>query len=309
MSLPTTATGSRRLVDAVPPHAFFAVSAVFHYLGPSFAVLLFASIAPLGVAWLRIAIAALLLAAWAKPWRMLGRLAAAERRLVLALGVVLAAMNCVFYLAIAQLPLATVGAIEFIGPIVLAVLGTRSSRNAIALVLTVAGLLCLVQLRIPQEPAAFGFALANAALFALYVVIGHRLASTGQRTSPGERLACAMAVAAVAGLPFGLIDALPALRDPWLLAAAAGVAVSSSVVPYLCDQVAMRRLPRASFSLFLAILPAVAVLIGYFVLGQRLTAFEGIGVLLVVAGVALHRPAFAPADEHHHDRRGGQHDD
>lgn len=288
------ASATRSLIDAVPPHAYFAVSAVFHYLGPSFAVLLFAQVAPLGVAWLRIAIAAALLAAWARPWRLLARLAPGELRLVVLLGIVLAGMNGVFYLAIAQLPLATVGAIEFIGPVVLAVLGVRSSRNAWALVTTVAGLLCLVQVRLPEEPLAFGYALANAALFAAYVVVGHRLASTARDTTAVERLACAMVVAAFASLPFGGADALPALRDPGLFAAAAGVAVSSSVVPYLCDQLAMRRLPRASFSLFLALLPAVALVIGYLVLGQRLSALEGFGVLLVVAGVALHRPAGTP---------------
>src|SRR5215471_622519 len=114
----------------VPAPCFFLVSAVFHYLGPSFAVLLFAHVDVLGVAWLRIASAALVFGIWRRPWRLLRR--PDERRLLLALGVVLAAMNSLFYLAIDRLPLATVGAIEFLGTIVLAAAGTRTPRNVTA---------------------------------------------------------------------------------------------------------------------------------------------------------------------------------
>ena len=101
----------------LPPHAFFIVSAIFHYLGPSFAVLLFAQVEPLGVAWLRIASAALIFALWRRPWRMLAvarpRTLAADR----GLGATLAAMNVAFYLAIDRLPLATVASIEFVATI------------------------------------------------------------------------------------------------------------------------------------------------------------------------------------------------
>ena len=110
------------VVDRVPPHAYFLVSALFHYLGPAFAVLLFAHIEPLGVAWLRIASAAAVFALWRRPWRYYSGLQTAAKRSVLLLGSVLALMNICFYLAIARLPLGTVGAIEFLGPIVLAAL-------------------------------------------------------------------------------------------------------------------------------------------------------------------------------------------
>src|SRR6476661_3179066 len=103
-----------RVVDRVPAQAFFIVSAVFHYLGPAFAVLLFAHVTVLGVAWLRIASAALVFALWRRPWRMVAALAWPQRRRVLALGVVLGLMNACFYQAIARLPLSTVGAIEFL---------------------------------------------------------------------------------------------------------------------------------------------------------------------------------------------------
>src|SRR5262245_46803555 len=97
---------------------YFVTSAVFHYLGPAFAVLLFTKVAPLGVAWLRIASAAMVFALWRRVWKR-------PSKLDIMLGLTLAAMNCVFYLAIARLPLATVGAIEFVGPIALAAFGLR----------------------------------------------------------------------------------------------------------------------------------------------------------------------------------------
>ena len=113
----------------VPPHAYFVVSAVFHYLGPAFAVLLFARVDVLGVAWLRIAAAALIFALWRRPWRALRATDREGRRLLLAWGSVLALMNCCFYVAIDRLPLGTVAAIEFLPVIALAAAGARSRRN------------------------------------------------------------------------------------------------------------------------------------------------------------------------------------
>ena len=102
-----------RLAERVPPQAYFVVSAIFHYLGPAFAVMLFSAIAPLGVAWLRIASAAIVFAVWRRPWRYFRTLTVAERWAVVGLGVSLAAMNSFFYLAIDRLPLGTVGAMSF----------------------------------------------------------------------------------------------------------------------------------------------------------------------------------------------------
>src|SRR6266851_3405723 len=129
---------SASLLVRVPPHVFFVISAVFHYLGPAFAVLLFESLPVLGVAWLRIATAAVMFALWRRSGRVIGRMAPAERRRLLALGCVLAAMNACFYLAIARLPLGTVGGIEFLGPIGLAAIGLRTARNLGALALAAA---------------------------------------------------------------------------------------------------------------------------------------------------------------------------
>jgi inner membrane transporter RhtA len=285
----TVATApSQAALARIPPHAFFLISAVFHYLGPSFAVLLFANIAPLGVAWLRIASAGVVFAVWRRPWRFLVGLPWRDRCVVTALGVVLAAMNSAFYEAIARLPLGTVGAIEFIGPITIALLGLRTRRNLAAMTLATAGVYVLTDVRLGSEPLGLLFAFANCLLFMLYILLGHRIAAAGGAAGI-DRLGAAMLIATVAALPIGLRDAAPAFTDPLLLGAAVGVGVSSSVIPYVCDQLAMSRLPRASFALLLSLLPATASLIGFVVLRQVPTLAELLGITCVVAGVALHQ--------------------
>ena len=276
------------VVHRVPPHAYFLVSAVFHYLGPAFAVLLFAHVEPLGVAWLRIASAAAVFAVWRRPWRYYSSLQPAARRNVLLLGSVLALMNVCFYLAIDRLPLGTVGAIEFLGPIALAALGAQSRRNLIALALAVAGVYVLTDVRLAGQPLGFVFAFANCALFAFYIILGHRIAADGG-TAGIDRLGVAMLVAMVVALPIGIREAVPAFISPLLLAAAIGVGISSSVIPYVTDQLAMARLPRATFALLLSLLPAMASLIGALVLHQLPTAAEVAGIALVIGGVLLHR--------------------
>ncbi len=279
--------GSRRAA-LIPPHAYFLLSAIFHYLGPAFAVLLFAQVAPLGVAWLRIASAAVIFALWRRPWRAFAGQTWGQRRELLALGVTLAAMNGTFYLAIARLPLGTVGAIEFLGTIALAVVGVRTRRNALALTLAIAGVGLLAQVRLIGEPLGFALAFANCALFLLYIVLGHHLARDGGAAGI-DRLGAAMLVAAVAIAPIGFADVIPALTQPRLLLAGIGVGICSSVIPYVCDQLAMARLPRATFALLLALLPACAAIIGALVLRQIPTPNEVAGIALVIVGVAVHR--------------------
>jgi inner membrane transporter RhtA len=275
----------------VPPQAWFVASSVFHYLGPSFAVMLFAAVQPLGVAWLRIVSAAVIFAVWRRPWRYFARLGAAERWTIVALGLVLAGMNGVFYLAIDRLPLGVVGAIEFAGPVALAAIGARSGRNLQALGLAVAGVWMLSHVGLGHDLWGYGFAFANCALFVLYIVLGHRISGVGGI----DRLGCAMLVASLAVAPVGLAQAMPALHDPRLLAAGVAVGISSSVIPYVCDQLAMARLPRASFALMLSILPAMATAVGFVVLHQRPGAGQLVGIALVAAAVALHKPQDAAA--------------
>src|SRR3954451_7104769 len=171
MPLDTAAPPPAVAADRVPPHLYFVASAVFHYLGPAFAVLLFARVEVLGVAWLRIAAAAAVFALWRRPWHVL------THPTVLAWGVVLALMNCCFYAAIDRLHLATVAAIEFLPVIVLAALGARTRRNAAAIALAVPGVYLLTGVHFAGEPLGVALAFANAGLFAAYIVLAHRVAS------------------------------------------------------------------------------------------------------------------------------------
>lgn len=276
----------------IPPHVFFLVSAIFHYLGPAFAVLLFSSIPVLGVAWFRIASAAVVFAVWRRPWRIFAGATWTRRRILLALGIVLGLMNACFYLAISRLPLGTVGAIEFIGPITLAALGARTGRNIVALLLAAGGGWLLTDVRFGGQPLGFVFAFANCAFFMLYVVLGHRIAQDGGAAGI-DRLGAAMLIALLTITPIGLSGALPAMTRPVLILAGIGVGLCSSVIPYVCDQLAMARLPRATFALLLSLLPASATVIGIVVLRQIPTLVEVAGIVLVAGGVALHQESEA----------------
>jgi inner membrane transporter RhtA len=275
-------------LEAVPPHAYFVGSAIFHYLGPSFAVLLFARVEVLGVAWLRIASAALVFALWRRPWRKFRALDRDGQLLIAALGAVFAAMNACFYLSIDRLPLATVAAIEFVGPILLALLGARTSRNVAAVVAAAVGVYLLTNVRFGGQPAGVAFAFANAALFTAYIVLAHRVA---RRSAMGgvDGLAAAMMLAFVFVSPIGFWSAAHAFGDPVAIAAGIGVGVSSSVIPYVFDQLAMARLARATYALFVSLLPATATAIGVVVLQQLPTPVELAGIASVMVGVALHR--------------------
>ena len=247
--------------DRLPPHVYFLVSAVFHYLGPAFAVLLFVRVDVLGVAWLRIAAAAAVFALWRRPWRLLGN------RLLLAWGAVLAVMNCSFYLAIDRLPLATVAAIEFLPVVALAALGARTPRNLAALLLAVPGVYLLTGVQLEGEALGVALAFVNAGLFAVYIVLAHRVAQL-DTISGIDGLAASMLIALVVVTPLAGWAAAPAITDPVALLAGVGVGISSSVIPYVSDQLAMRRLARATYALMVSLLPATATVIGIVVLAQ-----------------------------------------
>lgn len=280
------------VTDRVPPHVFFFVSAVFHYLGPAFAVLLFAHVSVLGVAWSRIASAAIIFALWRRPWRMFMGSSWATRRILIALGIVLGLMNACFYLAIAHIPLGTVSAIEFIGPIILASLGARTPRNLGALVFAAIGGWILTGARFGGEPLGFVFAFANCVLFMLYIILGHRIAEDGGATGI-DRLGASMLIALITVSPIGFKDVVPVFSQPILLLAGVGVGICSSVIPYVCDQLALARLPQATYALLLSLLPASAVIIGIVILHQVPTLVEIVGIVLVAIGVLLHKEADA----------------
>lgn len=295
----------QRRALALPPHAYFVVSAIFHYLGPAFAVLLFARVDVLGVAWLRIASAAVVFAAWRRPWRSWARFTPAGRREILAWGAVLAVMNSCFYVSIDRLPLSTVAAIEFIGPILLAAAGIRSKRNGLALLLAGGGVYILTGIRFEGEALGFAFAFANAALFTAYIVLGHRVAQAGP-SSAIDSLGIAMLIAAAVAAPLGIWKGAGSLMDPVAILAGAGVGISSSVIPYVADQLALGRLARSTYSLFVSLLPATATVVGLIVLAQVPSSPELVGVGLVIAGVAAHQqPVSKEARGSRRRRRGG----
>jgi inner membrane transporter RhtA len=283
---PRVAAGE--LVSELPGYSYVVGSAIFHYLGPAFAVLLFGLVPPVGVAWLRIATAAAIFAAWRRPWRALRQAPTAAALTVASMGVVLGTMNPIFYLAIDRLPLGTVAAIEFLPVIVLAALGVRTRRNAAALATAVAGVYLLTEVRLEGEAVGFVFAFANAMLFALYIILAHRVSRVGQLGGI-DGLAAAMLVALLVVTPIGGWTVVSAFAIPLAVGAGVGVGVTSSVIPYVCDQLAMRKMSRSTYALAVSILPATATIIGIVVLAQIPSPHEAIGVALVAGAVALHQ--------------------
>ena len=172
--------------------------------------------------------------------------------------------------------------------ILLAALGVQSLRNGVALAVAAAGVFILTDVQLQGEPLGVAFAFANAALFALYIVFAHRVArnSTMGRI---DGLATAMLIASLAITPIGGWSVAHALVDPVAIGAGIGVGIASSVIPYVCDQLAMTRLSRATYSLMISLLPATATVVGILVLAQIPTAQELAGVGLVVLAVAAHR--------------------
>jgi len=272
------------ITDRLPPQALFVLGGISQYVGAALAVLLFASVPAAGVAWLRVVAAAAVLVAWRRPWQT--RWTAQRLSLTAAFGIALALMNLTFYLAIDRLPLGTAVAIEFVGPIAVAALGSRTRRDGAALVLATAGVLALADVHLTGSPGGFALALAAGACWAAYIVLGHRVAADpGLR--PRDGLALAMAIGAVLLAPALVTSAVPALVSPLLLAACLAVGVASSVVPYALEQIAMKRLPRARFALLLALLPATATVVGALILGQVPGLLESAGIALVVAAASL----------------------
>jgi inner membrane transporter RhtA len=272
------------MIARLPAHWLFVLGATSQYVGAALAVLLFASVPAAGVAWLRVVAAAALLVAWRRPWHT--RWTGPRLRLVSAFGLALALMNLCFYLAIDRLPLGTAVAIEFCGPIAVAALGSRTRRDAAALGLGAVGVLALADVHVAGSPGGFALAAAAGALWAAYIVLGHRLAADA-RIRPQDGLAVGMAIGALGLAPLLVSSAVPALSSPALLAACLLVGVASSVVPYALEQIAMRRLPRARFALLLALLPATAAIVGAAVLGQVPGLVEVGGIALVVLAASL----------------------
>jgi inner membrane transporter RhtA len=254
------------------------VAAVSPQIGAAFAVTLFSELGPAGAAFLRLAFAAIVLWAIWRP-RLTGDL-----RLAGAFGVALGLMNWSFYAAIDRIPLGVAVTIEFAGPLLVAVIGSRRPLDLVWVVLAAAGIVLLVD---PAggslDPTGVAFALAAAVCWMAYIYLSKR---TGAAFSGGSGLAIAMAVGALIVLPAGVLQAGDALTDPGLLGAAFVVAILSSVLPYSLDLEALRRLPAAVFGVLMSLDPAVAAVVGFVVLGQALGVREAFAIAMVVVASA-----------------------
>ena len=269
------------LTRRVPAPLLFVIGGVSMYLGAAAAVWLFDELDPAAVAWLRQLGAAVVLLAWRRPgkasWR--GR----TFWLAAVFGLVTAGMNIAFYEAIHRLPLGTSVALEFVGPVLVAAFGSRTVRDIGALLLVVLGVALIADVQWSGSTLGVLFALSAAVLWAGYIVLGKRVASAGLGV---DGLAVGFAVATVLLSPLALGTG-PAWTSPRLLVLGIGVGVLSTVVPYVLDQLVLRRMGQAAFALLLALLPVTATLIGLVVLRQVPTLPEALGILAVAGGLTL----------------------
>ncbi|HWJ84329.1 MAG TPA: EamA family transporter, partial [Cellulomonas sp.] len=234
----------------MPAPLLFVLSGLTQYAGAALAVGLFATLAAPTVAWLRIAVAAVVLVVWRRPWRT--RWTRHDLATTALFGVVLAAMNVTFYVAIDHLPLGTAVAIEFAGPVAVAALTGRGWRERVAIAIAAAGVVLLAGVSLDGgADARTGLiaALLAAAFWAAYILLGRRVATAASGGITG--LALAMTAGALVFAPFLAGGAVPVLGDAGLLAAVVGVGVLSSVVPYAIEQVVLRRVRPATFAVLL----------------------------------------------------------
>jgi len=268
-----------------PAPVLFVIGAVSMYAGAALAVGLFTVLAPAAVAVLRMVGAAVVLLAWRRPGRQAwrgGRLLRAA-----AFGLATAGMNIAFYEAIARLPLGTAVAIEFCGPVAVAAVASRRPRDIAAVVLATIGVALIADVRWSGSPSGVLWALTAAALWAAYIVLGKRVAGAGNGL---DDMAVGFAVAAVVLTPvlmLGGVAGLAALADPLVLLLGVGVGVLSSVVPYVLDQIVLRRVGQARFAVLLALLPATATVVGLVALVQVPGPIEAAGIAAVIVAVAL----------------------
>ncbi|HEY7967528.1 MAG TPA: EamA family transporter [Solirubrobacteraceae bacterium] len=265
--------------------------ALSQYAGAGVAVLLFHSVTPSSLAWLRSLLAAAVLCAWRRPWQTRWtreRLATAA-----AFGVVLCLTNVTFYLAIARIDLGTAVAIEFVGPVAVAAISSRRRRDLFGLLLLVAGVGLLSGVNLSGSAAGVAWALVAGIGWSLYIVLGHRLARA-RELRPQDGLAAGLAAGGIILAPFFAWRIGPVFSSIDLFGRAALVAVASNVVPYSLEQLAMRRLARGRFAVMLALLPVSATVMGLVVLGQTPSVGDAIGIALVIGAIWLTADRGAP---------------
>jgi inner membrane transporter RhtA len=282
---------------SLPPASLLIFGMITVQLGAALAKNLFGALGPAGIVFLRISFAALALLAMWRPWRALGRRGAtaaasgaarspgARRSAYLAVvlfGLVLGLMNFTFYSAIARIPLGVAVTVEFVGPLGVAVAGSRRALDVLWVVLAAGGIVLLAPLgalgATPLDTVGLLLALGAGFLWAMYILLTARV---GRAFSGGASLSIAMAIGAVLLLPIGVAQAGGALLDPSLLLLGAGVALLSSVIPYSLELVALRRMSTSAFGVFMSLEPAIATLVGWLVLREALELRTILALILV----------------------------
>jgi inner membrane transporter RhtA len=279
------ATGSRPVFGAV---GLIFIGMVCQEAGASFAVLLFPVAGPLGMVALRIGFSAIILLLIARPsLRGYGR---RDWATVVLFGVVLAAMNGLFYEAIERIPLGAAVTIEVLGPLVLSVAVSRRASSWLWAALALAGVLLLGRGSLGElDPLGVLLVLGAAAMWALYILLSSR---TGRRFPKLDGLAISMTIGGLIALPFGIATAGTAIFQPHILLVGAAVAALSSAIPYALDLVALRRIHAGTHSILMSLSPAVAAASGFLLLGQGLNLLGMIAIaLVIVASIGAVRSA------------------
>jgi inner membrane transporter RhtA len=288
---------SERAATLIGPVAPLILSMISLCVGTSFAKTLFGVAGPAGMTAMRIGLSALLLIALQRPWRW--RVDAAQARVVIGYGVVLACMNLSFYVSLTSLPLGVAIAIEFLGPLGVAVAYSRSRLDMLWVALAAGGIVALVLPGASGHPiSAVGvaFALLSALFWALYILVGKRATAL----VPERQIVClGLCTASLIAVPVGIGQAGAALLDPYVLLAGFVVAIFSSALPYSLEMFAIKRLPSRVFGIVVSLEPAIGAAAAFVVLGERLGAWQWLGMAGVVAasiGSTVTRPRAAQAD-------------
>lgn len=238
---------------------------------------LFEDVGPAGTVLLRVAFAAVVLMAISRP-ALRGR-PAADLRLLALFGLVLAGMNLAFYASIERIPLGVAVTCEFVGPLGVAILGSRRALDVLWALLAGAGVVLLGGGAGAIDPLGVALALLAGGFWAAYILTGARV---GSRFPAGGGLALAMAFGALLLVPVGVLDGGGALLDPRVLIVGAAVAMLSSAIPYTVELEALRRMPAHVFGIFMSLEPGLAALIGLVVLGEFLALRDWLAIALVV---------------------------
>jgi inner membrane transporter RhtA len=272
---------------AIWPLAALLVAMVSVQMGAALVKGMFSQVGVAGATSLRLALASLMLIAVWRPWRGLPK--ARETRSLLIYGVAMGVMNFCFYSALARIPLGIAVALEFSGPLAVAIAASHRALDFVWVALAALGLLALLPMGLahePLSPAGVAFALAAGACWALYIVFGQKAGSL----HGGMTAALGTVIGAVVVAPFGLAQAGVALLDPKILPAACGVALLSSALPYSLEMYALTRLPTRTFGVLMSGEPALGALSGWCFLHESLSIVQWaavVSIMLASAGSAI----------------------